>query len=253
MIYYRRNNKGSQKARRILAVLFACLLAAGSSAHGEKSPENFSLTLSYGEFRTIPLTMPLETVIGNYYLGNSYTVKGQYLSSDRDDFSSATLIGELSKNTLESAWINISSVSKNPIYNSKKHTSLQISNQNSMMQFDFLKMRSDTFENYRAGDLYLSSLTLGYGLVQNGSDLKSPVNLLVGVSSIYNSPEYRGTTKLYGTEYGTVFFIPGLQLTRRSVMFEAMLELPVYSLNHRDENPAQNDVRTNFGLKYILR
>lgn len=255
MHIYRRNKPLFFPALLISAVFFSLLVSGleDSSLHADPAADELNLTFSYSsyrEFRTIPLTMPLEAVIGSYYLGsNQYIISGRF--STEDSIAAVDNAGTDRNARMQSPWVGMAGRKTTAGIKEVRHSAVSITGAGSIVQFDFLKIHPDYQNEYRRGDRYLSNVMVGYGL----NDVRSsgPVNVLMGISSFYNAPDYREGQKIYGSEYGTVFFIPGLQLSAKSVLFEAMLEVPVYSINHRRENPVQNDIRTNFGMKYILR
>ena len=107
-------------------------------------------------------------------------------------------------------------------------------------------------EDYDPGETILASMSFGYGFGNFSTAADSyPVTMLMGVTSRYNYADKEGGNRISGTEYGTVFFAPGLQLSSRSMRFQAMVEVPIYNVRPEDESYTE-EVRANFGLKYYL-
>lgn len=110
-----------------------------------------------------------------------------------------------------------------------------------------------------------ASIIMGYGFGK-GSSIRKPIHFTVGITSTYYySPEYAMTDEnrnLASSEYGTVFFAPGLQLSGSSMVFQAHLELPIHQIRNGSTkqieteslNPSVRDeMRANIGMKYYLK
>ena len=107
-------------------------------------------------------------------------------------------------------------------------------------------------ENYDPGATILANITFGFG---HGSYSHSqdahPVTLLAGISSRYHYADKEDGDNISGTEYGTVFFAPGLQLSSQSLRLQAMVEVPIHNIRPEDDSYTE-EVRANVGLKYYL-
>ncbi len=107
-------------------------------------------------------------------------------------------------------------------------------------------------ENYDPGETILANLTFGYGLGSySHSQGTHPVTVLAGITTRYNYADKLDGDNLPGTEYGTVFFAPGLQLSSQSLRLQAMVEVPIHNIKPEDESYTE-EVRANVGLKYYI-
>lgn len=230
------------------------------------------------ESYSVPLIVPLEATIGDFYLGGAVEYRHSQYSSQTGQ-----------KKTIETSSFRFATTYKavsSRKYSIAIHESLSVPLQRKSFQYGippeamintggvrldsamtisyFMKdswmqvgvgheLDLNQKELYRRGDLVSARLTLGYGLAKPAAS-SAPLDLLLGVSSHYDMADrYRGNT-IGGTEYGTVFFTPGLQLSGRSMSIQAMIEYPIHHIQPASEsNTIQEGVRANFGMKYYLR
>lgn len=107
-------------------------------------------------------------------------------------------------------------------------------------------------ENYDPGETILANITFGYGLGSySHSQETHPVTVLAGFTTRYNYADKLDGDNLSGTEYGTVFFAPGLQLSSQSLRLQAMVEVPIHNIKTEDDSYTE-EVRANVGLKYYI-
>lgn len=105
--------------------------------------------------------------------------------------------------------------------------------------------------DYRQGDVLAGGLMFGWGIGDYSGE-SWPVNLMMGVTSrVYAADRFRGE-EMPGTDYGTVFFSPGLMLSGRSVSLRAGLDVPIKHLGQEDRG-YRDRMRANIGLKYLLQ
>jgi len=214
------------------------------------SPGRKRILGNYGYAR---ITTPLELVIGRFYLGDGTLLLSSYSAGGRN------LPGSRRSEILSHTNLNGIKIIPESIENAAPDLArgdsirFQTISDKSSFGIDLLSLKSLQIGNYKYGDTLLGSFTMEYNL--NRENLHSstlPVNLLFGITSIYSTPERKDLVKVSGTEYGTVFFVPGLQISGKSVIFQAMFELPVYRINPENAIYHQQDMRANFGMKYIL-
>lgn len=110
----------------------------------------------------------------------------------------------------------------------------------------YYKTRSE----FRPGDVRSGGLALGYGFGGYNGEY-APVNLMLGFSSRFYEPDRLSGEEMRGTEYGTIFFSPGLILSGKSIMFRAGVDVPVRHMGPEDQG-YRDRVRANIGLKYYF-
>ncbi len=103
----------------------------------------------------------------------------------------------------------------------------------------------------RAEEKISAAFTLGYGFQKQS--LRNDFNLLFGFSSRYHATQDLSTSELADSDYGTIFFTPGLQLSGKSILFHAILEFPVYKHEMEDLKIKRDRVRANIGVRYLIR
>ncbi|MCR9144694.1 MAG: hypothetical protein NXI24_20820 [bacterium] len=107
-------------------------------------------------------------------------------------------------------------------------------------------------ENYNPGETILANVTFGYGLGSySHSQGTHPLTVLAGISTRYNYADKLDGDNITGTEYGTVFFAPGLQLATQSLRLQAMVEVPIHNIKPEEDSYSE-EVRANVGLKYYI-
>jgi len=230
-------------------------------------------------FQLIPLIMPLEATIGRLYLGNRpfYLPAGDTLSPPVQTASlpQTREFGDSGHRILLSARHTVAPPlldrkkdgqirQRTAFYKQTRGASFFYRGEHTSLYFDLYHYMGDTGEKnitFQEGDLVSGRLTLGYDLGMGHSGDSSPVNLLLGVASHYYLADKVEEKRLSGTEYGTVFFVPGLQLSAKSVMLQAMFEVPVYhtiptgeetGTDTRNALPGEDRIRANIGVKYYI-
>lgn len=107
-------------------------------------------------------------------------------------------------------------------------------------------------DEYNPGETVMANLSYGYGFGGYSSAAAGyPVTMLVGVGARYNYADERNGERVLGTEYGTVFVAPGLQISNRSLQLQAMVEVPIEHIKPEDES-FEEEVRASLGMKYYL-
>ncbi len=109
---------------------------------------------------------------------------------------------------------------------------------------------SRTRGDFRPGDTYSAGLMLGFGFGGYRQD-SAPISLMMGVTSRYYGADRLGGDEMPGTEYGTVFFSPGLMLSGKSLALRAGLDFPIRHLGADDTY--RDRMRANIGLRYYLQ
>ncbi|MBX7058538.1 MAG: hypothetical protein K1X75_10775 [Leptospirales bacterium] len=108
-------------------------------------------------------------------------------------------------------------------------------------------------DGYDPGETSLASLAFGYGFGDYSPEARDyQLTVLLGVNARYNFADRKDNARVAGTEYGTVFVAPGLQIATRTLSLQAMVEVPVQQLQP-DEQSIREELRANFGMRYYLR
>ncbi len=227
---------------------------------------------------TIPLMLPLEATIGNLYIGggleyniNKYQsdtgnntstgtsylqLHGKYQAVDNGKYRiefRETLNVPLKKGDMDTA---ASNMERNNMagYRLESGVSLSYLTRKAWFEFGLGHKWIMGNEQYDPGDEISTAISIGYGLGQGNDIVDKPINLIVGLASNYYMADTYQGENVSSTEYGTVFFTPGLQLSGKSMIFQAMIELPVYRIRLNHENESYKDsIRANIGMKYYLR
>ncbi|MDH5655682.1 MAG: hypothetical protein OEZ34_07230 [Spirochaetia bacterium] len=195
--------------------------------------------------------IPLEAIIGRLYLGSQKTpILSSYMEQGKNSFIKPEAIQNDISGILPAGSLRL------PDSHLHRQRTIKIYrvSYDSIFSIDLYQIKShDSIGNSRYGDKLFGSITMGYSFGKNHFQGHAPVNLLFGISSIYSTTERKDLVEILGTDYGTVFFVPGLQISRESVIFQAMLELPVYRMNPENAIYQQQDLKANIGMKYILK
>lgn len=227
---------------------------------------------------TIPIMLPLEATIGNFYLGGAveYNVQefqyrdGKERSNEYGYFRINSSYQALNTRRIRIELresFNVPLYSKNEEKLSRTEThfrsdgyqldsgfSMSYLMSNAFVQFDlghhWIFSNAPTEDNYYRGNRFSARIQMGYGL--GNETMKNPVNLLLGFTSDYYLPDQYESNDVRGTEYGTVFFAPGLQLSGKTIVFHAMFEFPIHQTIPQDELQYQDRVRANIGMRYFL-
>lgn len=108
-------------------------------------------------------------------------------------------------------------------------------------------------DEYDPGESLRTSFILGYGLGSGHSlDDRYPWNVTLGITSHYRYYDRVNQERVTGTQYGTVFFAPGLNYYTSSLNLWANIEVPIHHIQAEDE-AYREGIRGNIGLKYYLR
>lgn len=275
-----------ERARR--GIWLATALAAATSIPAQPGPNNVSGLVGggvrYEEVQTgqssriqtfsLPLVLPLEASIGNLNLGGSLElvqrqVKDDVQSSREKPSSFFSLDGRYRAFQSRSAIFEITeSVDlpltrrtgpENPARADADDTTRFDTGMNVSYLINRARLRIDlghrwnvARREYDPGDALSAAVLLGYGFGSSPLDEKGwPVNVLVGFTSRYNYADRYRNTEVMGTEYGTVFFAPGIQLSGRSLDFHATIELPIRHITV-DGQSRREKVRGNIGVRYLF-
>ncbi len=267
--------------------LFTALAAAGS-VPAQTGPGGVSKLVGggmrYEEVETsqsstiqtfsLPLVLPLEASIGNLNLGGSFEVvqrqvKDEVQTSRDKPASFFRLDGRYqafrTRNTIfeisESVDVPMSRRTgpENPNRADADDTTRFDTGMNVSYLINRARLRIDlghrwnvARREYDPGDALSAAVLLGYGFGSSPLEEKGwPVNLLVGFTSRYNYADRYRNSEVIGTEYGTVFFAPGIQLSGRSLDFHATIELPIRHINI-DGQGRREKVRGNIGVRYLF-
>ncbi len=237
------------------------------------------LSNASGEIRSfsIPVILPMELSLGRLYLGGSvdYAMK-EYRSTagqvQRVEGPGYLGVGgrfvalDTGRVRLEITESVNAPVSKNDTANLPAQAWLNTGYRlDSGVNFSYLINRAQiqvgagyrlnlARNDYNMGDELTAALRFGYGFgsYSEYQQNKWPMNVFLGITSHYNYADLYKKDQVIGTEYGTVFFAPGLQLSNRSVIFQASVEMPIRHLTPT-ENSYQDRIRGNIGMKYYLR
>lgn len=233
---------------------------------------------SLGNIRTfsVPVIIPLEATIGRFFMGGSfeYAVR-QYRFEGRDEnvegarYLSAHGGFQFFRNgplRLEfRETVNAPIAEQGGRFDAPREAWLNSGGYrfDSELESRYLFDRADirvglghrwnlARENYDPGETIMANLTFGYGLGSYSHTAGThPVTVLAGISSRYRYADKLDGDAIPGTEYGTVFFAPGLQLSSQSLRLQAMVEVPITNIKPEDESYAE-EVRANVGLKYYI-
>lgn len=233
---------------------------------------------SLGNIRTfsVPVIIPLEATIGRFFMGGSfeYAVR-QYRFEGRDEnvegarYLSAHGGFQFFRNgplRLEfRETVNAPIADQGGRFDAPREAWLNSGGYrfDSELESRYLFDRADirlglghrwslARENYDPGETIMANLTFGYGLGSYSHTTGNhPVTVLAGISSRYRYADKLDGDNISGTEYGTVFFAPGLQLSSQSLRLQAMVEVPIANIKPDDESYAE-EVRANVGLKYYI-
>jgi hypothetical protein len=205
----------------------------------------------------LPLILPLEATIGKLYIGRNLLFSAPLFhgESTGDVMSPPSFVSSEIQMAEEPVIIknSASPFGKSDYYRRKDDIGILLQGEHALFDFNltrFAGMRKEEFQN---GDALSGKLTFGYGFGRKEESLYSLVHILLGFTSSFYYPDRNAGKKVTGTEYGEVFFSPGLQITKSSIMFHAMVELPVYHSNLELLPSSREDqIRANFGMKYYL-
>ena len=113
-------------------------------------------------------------------------------------------------------------------------------------------------EDWNPENSISAALVLGYGLGKGKRDSR-PVHFTLGITStVFYSSDTISSRARNNTEYGAVFFAPGLQLSGKSVVFQAHVEVPIHQVRKPGVDPEtldpslRDEMRANIGMKYYI-
>jgi hypothetical protein len=233
---------------------------------------------SLGSIRTfsVPVIIPLEATIGRFFMGGSFeyavreyrqagrkeAVQGpRYLSTHAgfDFFRNGPLRLQFSEtvnvpiarddgrfDAPREAWLNSGS------YRFDSDLGARYLFERADLRVGIGHQWNLERQGYDPGETILANITFGYGFGSySQSQASHPITVLAGITTRYNYADTVDGERVDGTEYGTVFFAPGLQLSSQSLRLQAMVEVPIYNIKPDDDSYTE-EVRANVGLKYYL-
>ncbi|MCE9598431.1 MAG: hypothetical protein K8S54_10725 [Spirochaetia bacterium] len=239
-------------------------LVGGGFQYSERRSDSQTLR-SY----TMPIFLPLEATLGRLYLTGSLeyarneaiglsegrseglnyvNMEGRFRAIDSRRFrlSFTEVAGVSTAHKEESSLASLQSGYRVDTGVTLAYRRDQL-NMELLAQHTWNKARGD----YRQGDVMSGGFMLGWGMGDYSGETW-PVNLMMGVTSrVYQADRFRGE-EMPGTDYGTVFFSPGLMLSGRSVSLHAGLDFPIKHLGQEDRG-YRDRMRANIGLKYFLQ
>ena len=234
---------------------------------------------SLGNVRTfsIPVTLPLEVSVGRFYMGGQFEYavsqyrqagvkqsvegaryaspiagfhffrRGRFRLQARETVNIPIAEDEGRFEAPRNAWLNSGG------YRFDSDVEARYLFRRSHMRFGVGHQWRQERDDYDPGETALAHLSYGYGIggASRGGPEPYPVTVLAGVGARYNYADTDLGEEVVGTEYGTVFFAPGLQISSQSLSVQAIVEVPVYNIKPEDDS-YEEEVRANFGLRYYF-
>jgi hypothetical protein len=219
---------------------------------------------------TVPVFLPLEATLGRFYLTGSL----EYARREMEGATEASSEGlnfvnmegrfrAIDSRNLRLTFMEIAGVSTArgssslppesrlaDGYRFDSAMSLQYRIERLSFELKGGQIANRTRGDFRPGDIRSGGLSMGFGLGAYNNEAW-PVNLVLGVTSQFYGADRFAGEDLPGTEYGTVFFSPGLMLSGKSLALRAGLDFPIRHLGAEDAY--RDKVRANIGLRYFLQ
>ncbi len=226
---------------------------------------------------SIPIILPLEIQLGRFYMGGAFEYAVQEYRSAEGSSSvqgprlAGLLLGyELyNRGAWRLSWQNASYTSvtrdrgalegpeyawfANERYRIDNEVYLRYRLERADLRFGLGHQWRTERDGYDRGETALASLAFGFGFGNFSPAIQEfETTVLLGVNARYNYADENDGARVAGTEYGTVFVAPGLQIATQALSLQAMVEVPVQHVRPESES-SQEELRANFGLRYYLR